>query len=123
MSSYQQVEMLSEFNSLVFKEALANPKISSSSFGLDQVNNTSDLNKPISTSTQAALDKKAPLNNPSFTGFVSGISAAMVGLDKVNNTSDAEKIISTLTQNALNAKVDFVEIIPKQVESNFVHRI
>ena len=89
MTSYQQVEMLSEFNSLVFKEALENPKITSSSFGLDKVDNTSDLNKPISTSTQAALDLKAPINNPTFTGFVSSISASMVGLDQVNNTSDA----------------------------------
>ena len=66
MTSYQQVEMLSEFNSLVFKEALANPKISSSVVGLDKVDNTSDLNKTISTSTQAALDAKAPLLNPTF---------------------------------------------------------
>ena len=71
MSSYQQVEMLSKFNSLVFKEALENPKITPASIGLDKVENTSDLNKPISTSTQAALDLKAPLNNLSFSGFVS----------------------------------------------------
>ena len=48
MSSYQQVEMLSKFNSLVFKEALANPKITPASIGLDKVNNTSDDDKPIS---------------------------------------------------------------------------
>ena len=32
-----------------------------------------DLNKPISTSTQTALDLKAPLNNPTFTGVVNGV--------------------------------------------------
>ena len=104
MTSYQPVEMLSEFNSLVFKEALENPKITPTTIGLDKVENTSDLNKPISTLTQAALDLKAPLNNPSFTGIVSGISQTMVGLDKVNNTPDAEKPISTSTQNALALK-------------------
>ena len=36
--------------------------------GLDNVNNTADLNKPISNSTQAALNLKAPLASPAFTG-------------------------------------------------------
>lgn len=36
--------------------------------GLGNVNNTSDVNKPISTAQQAALDLKAPLNSPAFTG-------------------------------------------------------
>ncbi len=90
--------------------------------GLEQVNNTSDLNKPISTAMQAALDAKAttnaltlkanvsdlnlkaPLESPSFTGLVSGITASMVGLSNVNNTSDINKPISTATQTALNLK-------------------
>ncbi len=38
--------------------------------GLSNVNNTTDASKPISTLTQAALDLKAPLNNPIFTGTV-----------------------------------------------------
>jgi hypothetical protein len=36
--------------------------------GLGDVNNTTDLAKPISTLTQGALDLKAPLASPSFTG-------------------------------------------------------
>ena len=63
--------------------------------GLTNVNNTSDLNKPISTPTQAALDNKAPLANPTFTGVVSGITKGMVGLDNVDNTSDISKPVST----------------------------
>jgi hypothetical protein len=35
---------------------------------LDNVNNTSDLNKPISTATQTALNLKANLASPAFTG-------------------------------------------------------
>jgi hypothetical protein len=38
--------------------------------GLANVNNTSDANKPISTATQTALDLKAPLASPTFTGTV-----------------------------------------------------
>jgi hypothetical protein len=36
--------------------------------GLANVDNTSDANKPISTATQTALDLKAPLASPAFTG-------------------------------------------------------
>jgi hypothetical protein len=39
--------------------------------GLGNVNNTSDANKPISTATQAALDLRAPLESPTFTGNAS----------------------------------------------------
>jgi hypothetical protein len=36
--------------------------------GLGNVDNTSDTNKPISTATQTALDLKAPLASPGFSG-------------------------------------------------------
>ena len=51
-----------------------------------------------------ALALKAPINNPTFTGTVNGITKAMVGLGNVDNTSDANKAISTLTQAALTLK-------------------
>ena len=72
--------------------------------GLNNVDNTSDLNKPISTATQTALDLKAPINNPTFTGTVGGITKSMVGLGNVDNTSDLNKPISTATQTALDLK-------------------
>uniref|UniRef100_UPI0040476401 hypothetical protein n=1 Tax=Algoriphagus sp. TaxID=1872435 RepID=UPI0040476401 len=53
---------------------------------------------------QTALDSKAPLASPTFTGTVSGITSAMVGLGNVNNTSDANKPVSTATQTALDLK-------------------
>ena len=46
----------------------------------------------------------APLNSPTFTGTVNGISKSMVGLGNVDNTSDANKPVSTATQSALNLK-------------------
>ncbi len=39
-----------------------------SGMGLDNVDNTSDADKPISTATQTALDLKADLDSPTFTG-------------------------------------------------------
>jgi hypothetical protein len=78
--------------------------ITKSMVGLGNVDNTSDLNKPISTATQTALNLKAPINSPTFTGTVSGITKSMVGLGNVDNTSDLNKPISTATQTALNGK-------------------
>ena len=56
------------------------------------------------TDLQNALNLKAPLNSPTFTGTVSGITKTMVGLGAVDNTSDLDKPISTATQTALNNK-------------------
>lgn len=43
-------------------------QITKADVGLGNVDNTSDANKPISTATQTALDAKAPLASPAFTG-------------------------------------------------------
>lgn len=88
--------------------------------GLGNVDNTSDLNKPISTATQTALNAKYDASNPA--GYVTAAQAAAaapvqsvntqtgdvvldksdVGLGNVDNTSDLNKPISTATQTALN---------------------
>lgn len=72
--------------------------------GLGSVDNTADSAKPVSTAQQTALDLKAPLASPTFTGTVAGVTKTHVGLGNVDNTSDANKPISTATQTALNAK-------------------
>ena len=64
--------------------------------GLGNVDNTTDLNKPISTATQSALNLKAPIEG--------GMTKAMVGLGNVDNTTDLNKPISTATQSALDLK-------------------
>jgi len=74
--------------------------------GLGNVDDTSDADKPVSTAAQTALDLKAPLASPTFTGTVSGITKTMVGLNNVNNTSDANKPISNSTQTALDLKAN-----------------
>jgi hypothetical protein len=51
--------------------------LSSSDVGLANVNNTSDANKPISTATQNALNGKAPLADPTFTGLPKAPTAAV----------------------------------------------
>ena len=53
--------------------------------------------------------EKAPVNNPTFTGTVSGIDKTMVGLGSVDNTTDVDKPVSSATQTALNAKVNIAD--------------
>lgn len=55
---------------------------------------------------QTALDAKAPLASPTFTGTVSGVSKSMVGLGNVDNTSDTNKPVSSAQQLALDAKAN-----------------
>jgi len=68
----------------------------------------------VTSSIQAQLDSKlstasiaatyAPIESPTFTGTVSGVTKAMVGLGNVDNTSDAGKPVSTAQQAALDLK-------------------
>jgi hypothetical protein len=53
-----------------------------------------------------ALGTKAPIESPTFTGTVSGITKSMVGLPNVDNTADTEKPVSTAQQTALNLKAN-----------------
>ena len=80
---------------------------------LSNVDNTSDLNKPISTSTQTALDlKQNTITAGTTSQYYRGdktfqtLDKTAVGLSNVNNTSDLNKPISTATQTALNGKED-----------------
>jgi hypothetical protein len=69
---------------------------------------TTELNylDGVTSSVQSQLDAKAPLNAPTFTGTVSGISKSMVGLGNVDNTSDANKPVSTAQQTAIDLKAN-----------------
>jgi hypothetical protein len=78
--------------------------LDSDDVGLGNVDNTADSAKPVSTAQQSALDLKAPINNPTFTGTVGGVTKSMVDLGNVNNTADADKPVSTAQQSALDLK-------------------
>ena len=99
--------------------------------GLANVDNTSDVNKPVSTAQQTALDGKQPLDSdltaiagltPTNDDIVQrkagvwtnrtpaqvktdlALTKSDVGLANVDNTSDTNKPISTATQTALDGK-------------------
>ena len=98
---------------LALKAPLASPAftgtptgITKTHVGLSNVDNTSDVNKPVSTATTTQLNLKAPLASPAFTGTPTGITKTHVGLGNVDNTSDANKPISTAQAAALAVKSD-----------------
>ena len=77
--------------------------------GLDTKLNIADtaaMLKPYFT----AINLKANIESPTFTGTVSGITKAMVGLANVDNTSDLNKPISTATQTALDLKANAADV-------------
>ena len=76
-----------------------------SNLHLDSTTNVIDI-------CQIVLDNinlKAPINNPTFTGTVGGITKTMVGLGNVDNTSDADKPVSTATTTELALKAPLTD--------------
>lgn len=90
----------------------SNPhSVTKTQVGLNNVDNTSDLNKPISTAMQTALDGKENIISPAtVSDYYRGdktfqpLNKSAVGLNNVDNTSDLNKPISTATQTALDGK-------------------
>jgi hypothetical protein len=79
--------------------------------GLANVDNTSDVNKPVSTATQTALNaKEATITAGTTSQYYRGdksfqtLDKTAVGLANVDNTSDANKPVSSATTTALNLK-------------------
>ena len=91
--------------------------------GLGNVDNTSDVNKPVSDATQTLLNLKASLESPTFTGTVAGITKTMVGLANVDNTTDANKPISSATQTALDAKASNSALASHEADTTSIHGI
>jgi hypothetical protein len=85
-----------------------NVRFNASDLGLDQVDNTSDVNKPVSTAQAAAITvvqndvnaHEARTDNPH------SVSKTQVGLGSVDNTADAAKPVSTAQQSALDLKAN-----------------
>ncbi|WP_218026536.1 hypothetical protein, partial [Flavobacterium flevense] len=74
--------------------------------GLSNADDTSDLNKPISTATQTALDLKAPIESPTFTGTPS-LPTGTIGVTQTagNNTTALATTAFVTSANATNANL------------------
>lgn len=92
--------------------------------GIENVDNTSDVNKPISIFTQAALDLKAntsALNtHTNSTANPHNVTKTQLNLGNVDNTSDLDKPISTAVQAALNTKISNTSVYSRtEVDQKF----
>jgi|GEM_PF-1183903 len=67
--------------------------------GLGNVDNTSDANKPVSTATQTALNAKAPLASPTFTGTVT-VPAPTNGTDATTKSYVDAQVTGGATPDA-----------------------
>jgi hypothetical protein len=72
----------------------------------------------LTADVNTALDLKAPLASPTFTGTVSGVTKAHVGLANVDNTADASKPVSTAQATAIaTAKSEAIADATSQVNA------
>lgn len=86
---------------------------------------TTELNyvDGVTSSIQTQINTKAPIESPTFTGTVSGITKGMVGLGSVDNTADTDKPISTATQTALDAKASSTDLSNHASDTTNIHGI
>lgn len=111
-------------NEFIIHKNSSNPhNITKDTIGLGNVDDTSDLDKPISTAVQEAL---TTLGNTINTGLTTSseelrthirnkenphnVTAELLGLGLVDNTRDLEKPISYAVQTALEGKVSYEDI-------------
>ena len=83
--------------------------ITKETVNLASADNTNDLNKPIPTATQNALNWKASTDSPTFTGTIKGITKGSVNVGNVDNTSDLNKPISSATQLAPSDLIGYLQ--------------
>ena len=71
--------------------------------GLENVDNTSDADKPVSTAQAAAINAVQPDvdNHEARADNPHAVTAAQVGLGNVDDTADADKPVSTLQATAI----------------------
>ena len=111
-------------NEFIIHKSSSNPhNITKDTIGLGNVDDTSDLDKPISTAVQEALNT---LGNTIDTGLTNAsgelrahirnkenphnVTAELLGLGLVDNTRDLDKPISYAVQTALEGKVSYEDI-------------
>ncbi|MDE3256027.1 MAG: hypothetical protein KGN97_08635, partial [Bacteroidota bacterium] len=68
--------------------------------GLGNIDNTSDVNKPVSTAQQAALDLKANLASPTFTGLVV-LPTGTTGVTQALNDNSTKLATTAYVANAM----------------------
>jgi len=126
------VSLSSKYATLVSPSFTGNVAgITKSMVGLDQVDNTSDLNKPLSTASINAINLKANIASPSFTGIpiaptaASGTNTTQIATTEyvqteiVNITGSVGSNLNTLSKiaNAINNDASFSNTIVSSIQT------
>jgi hypothetical protein len=90
--------------------------------GLGNVDNTSDANKPVSTATQAALDLKADLSSPTFTGTVVLPNTTSVGTVSSTEIGYLDGVTSSI-QTQIDTKAASTDVSAHTSATTSVHGI
>src|SRR6478609_6379918 len=93
--------------------------------GLDSVDNTLDINKPISHRQKEAIDAKEPTIVMGVAGQYwrgdktwAALNKAAVGLSRVDNTPDAEKTVGQALVASYLKSLDTNQLIPVYLVDN-----
>ena len=104
-TNIDNVATTSQQNITAHTSDVANPhSTTKAQVGLGNVDNTSDINKPVSTAQNTAITG-VQINLNTHTGNTAnphGTTKAQVGLGNVDNTADIAKPVSTAQQNEIN---------------------
>jgi hypothetical protein len=78
--------------------------------GLGSVDNTTDANKPVSTAQQTAIDLKANLASPTFTGTVTAPATSITNSTASTSTSTGALVVTGGAGIGGNAYIDGVQV-------------
>ena len=98
--------------------AVTSAKIATGTIVNEDINASAAIATSKISGLDTALGLKAPLDSPTFTGTVSGITKTMVGLGSVDNTADTAKPVSTAQASAIaTAKSEAIADATAQVNA------
>jgi hypothetical protein len=98
--------------------AVTSAKIATGTIVNEDINASAAIATSKISGLDTALGLKAPLDSPTFTGTVSGITKTMVGLGSVDDTADTAKPVSTAQASAIaTAKAEAIADATSQVNA------
>jgi hypothetical protein len=98
--------------------AVTSAKIATGTIVNEDINASAAIATSKISGLDTALGLKAPLDSPTFTGTVSGITKTMVGLGSVDDTADLAKPVSTAQASAIaTAKSEAIADATAQVNA------
>lgn len=105
-------------NVLSHLSSTSNPhNVTKTQVGLSNVDNTADTAKPVSTAQQAALDLKAPLASPTFTGAPS-LPTGTTGVTQTAGDNSTKLATTAYVKTAVDAVTSSVTLLKGTTTAN-----